>query len=323
MPSRTSLSALLAGFRPRMVDGISAVLLPYEESGAVDWPAFERHLRRTTDAGLAPAVNMDTGFGDLLSPEERIGVLEFVAGVLEGRRFVAGAYPGAFDPVTGWRRSIAAIESRGGTPILIQSKALQESGAAEVAAAYRAAVEGSGGCLAFELGPVFASHGAIWDQETFRRILDLPELLGAKHSSLSRTTELSRLALRDAQRPEFRIYTGNDLAIDMVLYGSDWLLGLSTCAPELFATRDAYLAADDVRALEIRDALQYLGALVFREPVPAYKHSAAVFLHMGGEGIPPHVHPRALHRAAGEEEVLRDSFRRVEALRPEPGPEAA
>ncbi len=39
--------------------------------------------------------------------------------------------------------------------------------------------------------------------------------------------EWSRLALRDRIRPEFKIFNGNDLAIDMVMYGSDYLLGLS------------------------------------------------------------------------------------------------
>ncbi len=33
----------------------------------------------------------------------------------------------------------------------------------------------------------------------------------------------------------------------------------------------------------VSDALQYLGNMAFREPVPAYKHSAAIFLHLTGE----------------------------------------
>ena len=37
-------------------------------------------------------------------------------------------------------------------------------------------------------------------------------------------------------RPDFLVFTGNDLAIDMVMYGSDYLLGLSTFAPDLFAS---------------------------------------------------------------------------------------
>ena len=56
-------------------------------------------------------------------------------------------------------------------------------------------------------------------------LLEIPACLGAKHSSLSRELEWQRLTLRDAKRPGFRVLTGNDLAIDMVMYGSDYLLG--------------------------------------------------------------------------------------------------
>ena len=45
-----------------------------------------------------------------------------------------------------------------------------------------------------------------------------------------------RLAWRDARRPDFRIYTGNDLGINMIEYGSDYLLGLATFAPEQFSS---------------------------------------------------------------------------------------
>jgi len=46
--------------------------------------------------------------------------------------------------------------------------------------------------------------------------MEIPELTGLKHSSLDRVKELERLALRDEMRPEFTIYTGNDLAINMI-----------------------------------------------------------------------------------------------------------
>ena len=50
----------------RKVTGISAVLLPFQESGEVDWFAFEGHVARTAGAGLTPAVNMDTGYLNLI-----------------------------------------------------------------------------------------------------------------------------------------------------------------------------------------------------------------------------------------------------------------
>ncbi len=56
------------------------------------------------------------------------------------------------------------------------------------------------------------------------------------------------------------MYAGNDLAIDMVMYGSDYLLGLSTFAPDAFALRDHHWASGDERFFELNDVLQYLGA---------------------------------------------------------------
>jgi hypothetical protein len=79
------------------------------------------------------------------------------------------------------------------------------------------------------------------------------------------------------------LLTGNDLAIDMVVYGSDYLLGLSTFAPDAFAARDsAWVDGDEARFWAINDALQYLGRLAFRAPVPGYRHDAAMFLAFRG-----------------------------------------
>jgi 4-hydroxy-tetrahydrodipicolinate synthase len=158
---------------------------------------------------------------------------------------------------------------------------------------------------------MFAPNGEIFDEETVRRLMDIPELAGMKHSSLDRMVELGRLALRDAQRPEFQIYTGNDLGINMIEYGSDYLLGLATFAPEKFAERDRLWAAGDPGYYALSDALQYLGNVAFREPVPAYKHSAAVFLHLTGR-IPTDLpHPRNPKRPDWEREILQDCARRL------------
>ena len=66
----------------------------------------------------------------------------------------------------------------------------------------------------------------------------------------------------------------------MIEYGSDYLLGLATLAPEKFGQRDRLWESGDAAYYEVSHALQYLGNVVFRNPVPAYKHSAAVFLQM-------------------------------------------
>lgn len=158
--------------------------------------------------------------------------------------------------------------------------------------------------LGFELGTQFAPFGRIYDLDTFKRLLDIPNLVGLKHSSLSRAQELARLHVRDQERPDFKVYTGNDLAIDMVMYGSDYLLGLSTFDPEAFALRDRWWAEGDERFYELNDALQAVGRVGFRDPVSAYKDSAAVYLKLAGRMADPLPHPACPRRPAWEAELL-------------------
>jgi dihydrodipicolinate synthase/N-acetylneuraminate lyase len=298
----------------RKVEGIAAALLPFESDGTVAVEAFQRHLVATQRSGLMNAVNMDTGYVNFLSDAEKCEVLRWTRKALgAGVAFVAGAYieGQAGDVVALYRREMERIVALGGIPILFQTARLHGKSAEEKAAAYREICRGFPRVLAFELGAMFAPNGEIFDEETVRRLMDIPELAGMKHSSLNRMVELGRLALRDAHRPEFQIYTGNDLGINMIEYGSDYLLGLATLAPEKFAERDRLWRAGDPGYYALSDGLQYLGNVAFREPVPAYKHSAAVFLHLTGR-IPSDLpHPRNVKRPAWEREILQDCARRL------------
>ena len=298
----------------RKVQGIAAALLPYEADGRIAVEAFQNHLRATRRAGLMNAVNMDTGYVNYLSEAEKLDVLRWTREALgKDAQFVGGAYiegqPG--DIVELYRKQMDVIVAQGGIPILLQTSRLHGKSSAEKAAAYEAVCRGYPHVLAFELGPMFAPNGEIFDEETFRRVMDIPEIKGMKHSSLDRLIELERLALRDAHRPDFRIYTGNDLGIDMIEYGSDYLLGLATFAPEKFAERDRLWETGDPTYYALSDALQYLGNVAFREPVPAYKHSATVFLHLVGRIPSDLIHPRNPKRPPWEAEMLGDCALRL------------
>jgi 4-hydroxy-tetrahydrodipicolinate synthase len=298
----------------RKVKGIAAALLPFESSGRVAVEAFQRHLLATHQAGLTNAVNMDTGYVNYLSEAEKLEVLSWTRAALKPNvPFVAGAYIESLegDIVALYRGQMDSIVRHGGIPILFQTARLQGKSPAEKAAIYRAACEGFPEVLAFELSPVFAPNGEMFDEETLLRVMEIPEIKGMKHSSLDRLLELRRLELRDVHRPEFRIYTGNDLGIDMIEYGSDYLLGLATFAPEKFAERDRLWEARDPAYWALSDGLQYLGNVAFRDPVPAYKHSAAVFLHAAGRIPSDLTHPRNPQRPEWEQEILRDCARRL------------
>ncbi|HVS39261.1 MAG TPA: dihydrodipicolinate synthase family protein [Gemmataceae bacterium] len=302
--------------RPRRkIAGVSAILLPFTTDGAVDWDSFAAHVARTADAGLTPAVNMDTGYVNLLGDAQRNEVLLRTRAVLGGGPFVAGAFVGdrpgdAFDR-DAYCRHLDIIQIVGGVPVVFQSYGLTSLPDDRLIDAYADLGKQCDRFIAFELGSMFAPFGKIYSLDVYRGLLGVPQCIGTKHSSLQRDLEWRRLLLRDRVRPDFRVYTGNDLAIDMVMYGSDYLLGLSTFAPDLFARRDALWAVGDPAFYELNDVLQYLGFLAFRPPVPAYKHSAAMFLHLRGWTRGDAAHPQAPTRPASDRALLRDIGRQL------------
>lgn len=311
-----TIDELLARQKPRRkIQGMAAALLPYDTDGRVAVDAFSQHLISTHRAGLMNAVNMDTGYVNYLSDAEKQEVLTWTRqGLGSGIPFVAGAYIehlGGGDIVALYRQQIDTIVRFGGIPILFQTARLHGKSPAEIGETYRNICRGYPHILAFELGSMFAPNGEIWNSETFRRLMDIPEIKGMKHSSLNRLLELERLALRDANRSEFRIYTGNDLGINMIEYGSDYLLGLAAFAPEKFAARDRLWEAGDPEYYALSDALQYLGNVAFRAPVSAYKHSAAVFLNLIGRIPSDRTHPQNPKRSAWEAEIMADCARRL------------
>jgi 4-hydroxy-tetrahydrodipicolinate synthase len=311
-----TIDELIERQKPRRnVQGIAAALLPYEVDGRLAVDAFTNQLTATHRAGLMNAVNMDTGYVNYLSDAEKQEVLDWTRQALgKGIPFVAGVYiehHSGNDLVTLYRRQIDTILRFEGTPILFQTARLHGKPPARVAEVYRDICRDCPDVLAFELSPTFAPNGEIYDSDTVRRLMDVPEIKGMKHSSLDRLLELERLALRDACRPDFRIYTGNDLGINMIEYGSDYLLGLAAFAPEKFAERDRLWEAGDPDYYALSDALQYLGNVAFRAPVPAYKHSAAVFLNLIGRIPSDRTRVKNPQRSGWEAEIMLDCARRL------------
>jgi 4-hydroxy-tetrahydrodipicolinate synthase len=298
----------------RKTTGYAACLLPFNPDGSIAEDSFQQAVARTTEAGLGCAVNMDTGYANYLSPKERTRILQLTRETINGTRdFVAGVFVEGLegDLVQLYRTQMEEIVSHGGTPILFQTTRFHDWKASQIVDLYAAACRGFDSVLGFELGSMFAPNGMIFDEETIRGLMQIPELKGIKHSSLDRDIELRRLEIRDEIRPDFKIFTGNDLAIDMTEYGSDYLLGLAAFCPELFALRDKYWLEGDERYAALNDAIQYLGNIAFRAPVPAYKHSCAIFQNLIGRCPSPLTHPKSATRPDWEKEILADCVQRL------------
>src|SRR5215813_12673969 len=212
---RSTIEGLVQRLRVRRkVRGIAAALLPFQADGSVAVEAFQQHLQATQQAGLMNAVNMDTGYVNFLSEQEKREVLTWTRDALGNHvPFVAGAYVEgqAGDLITLYRRQLDTIVEFGAIPILVQTARLHGESPSHKIATYGAVCKGYPEIFGFELSTKFAFNGEIFDEETVRGLMDIPEMTGMKHSSLNRELELQRLALRDRYRPDFRIFTGNDL----------------------------------------------------------------------------------------------------------------
>lgn len=102
----------------RKIEGHSAILLPFTPNGAVDWDAFCAHIARTAAAGLTPAVNMDTGYANLIDEKIRVEALRRTQETLSGSDFTAGAFvlsqvENAYAPEA-YYRQIESIQAYGG-----------------------------------------------------------------------------------------------------------------------------------------------------------------------------------------------------------------
>src|SRR5713101_2329957 len=96
-------------------------------------------------------------------------------------------------------------------------------------------------------------------------------------------------ASSNASAPSTRLYAA-------IWNGSDYLLGLATFAPDVFARRDQMWERGDTAFYQLNDLLQTLGHFAFRPPIPAYKHSAAQFLKLRGCINSDATHPRSPRR---------------------------
>ena len=129
----------------RKVEGMAACLLPFEQDGSIAVKAFQEAVARTEKAGLKCAVNMDTGYANYLTAEERRLVLQSTREVLsDGQPFVAGVFVEGLegDLVELYKRGMDEIVEFGGTPILFQTTRFHEWPEEKIAELYSSVCKG-------------------------------------------------------------------------------------------------------------------------------------------------------------------------------------
>jgi dihydrodipicolinate synthase/N-acetylneuraminate lyase len=302
----------------RTIDGVAALPVWLGVSRRLDLAGLAARIEATFAAGLTPAVNLHAGAVDVLGPEERTDILTTAAGVARGRRFIAGTRPttDAAPLSVRYGRAVDAIARQGGTPLLLPIRELATLDGDALAYLWRQATAGHRGVLIVEMAGEFGMAADPYSPDVVTRLTDVGSLGGLVHATLDRAAEWARVEARDITRPEFRIYSGHERALDMVSYGSDYLLAGAGCAPEAFAARDRAWRAGDSLAFDLNDVLQAAGSLMFRAPIGAARHAALQWLHARGVLDAPVPVPGVALRPESDLALYRELAARLDRLLP-------
>jgi 4-hydroxy-tetrahydrodipicolinate synthase len=242
---------------------------------SIDEESLRRYVDWLVGQGVhGLAVNVDTGEGPHLYPEERLRVLEIVVEEVGGRALVVAGLAASFTEQARW---IAADTARAGADALLVFPISAYQGEPldpEIPASYHRAIADASGLplIVFQLQP--ALGGVNFSAETIERTMSIDGVVAIKEASFDakRFVETARLVKSLPSGPT--VLNGNDnFLLEAYLLGADGaLLGFGTLAArEQIQMHHAVRDHDLSRAFELRDMLQPLCDVIFARPVRDYR----------------------------------------------------
>ncbi len=265
---------------------IPAVIVPMRSDYSIDFAAFERYLQwvvRQMPVGLA--VNVDTGEGPYLSPDERVEVIRTARRVANGRcAIVAGV--GGPATMTAIANARAAREAGADALLVFPTPAfLNDPLDVQIPYQYHKAIADASDLpiIVFQLGPIFG--GVNYTAEALWRVLELPQIIGLKDASFDAQRFLqTRDIVRQANHP-ITMLTGNDnFLLESFLMGAKGgLLGYAAVGVGLLVEM---LQAVQNKAFNRADAMQArvqgFCDYIYGKPIGDYRARCKVALvHMG------------------------------------------
>ncbi|MEM1559846.1 MAG: dihydrodipicolinate synthase family protein, partial [Candidatus Bathyarchaeia archaeon] len=291
---------------------IPAIVCPMLEDYSIDEDSLRNYVKWISGFRIGGlAVNVDTGEGFHLLPEERLKVIEIVRDVVGGRiPIVAGLQPGYIPQVVRW-----ACESRdaGADALLVFPSSIFAGGYASevVYEYYKSVYDGSRiPLVVFQLQPDLG--GVVFDQETLRLVTSLDGVVAIKEASFDARKFLETLRVVKKFNPRVSVLTGNDNFIyeSLVLGADGALIGFGTIGTDLLV--EMYELTRKGRygeAMEIASRLQPLADVIFAPPVRAYRARLKEALAMLGVIRYTYVRPPLKPVSEGEREVIRRALR--------------
>ncbi len=265
---------------------LPAAILPMAADYEPDYKAFANYVDwLIAERAIAIAVNMDTGEGPQLSPQERRKAIETAVDASNGRVPVVGGVMGsttqnAVETALMYKEAGAA-----GLVIFPNSAFRNEPLDPRVPVDYHRAIAEASSLplILFQLAPIFG--GTNYTRETLLRLVEIPQVVAIKEASFDAqyfafTTETLDMADR-----QITLLTGNDRFIteSFLLGAGGALLGFCAIGCGMVAEMlNAFQQGDHAAAVAMRPRVQGFANVIYNDPMLDYRARCKVALaHVG------------------------------------------
>jgi 4-hydroxy-tetrahydrodipicolinate synthase len=295
---------------------IPAVVTPMKDDLEVDVDAFDDYMRWIVDQGIVGlAVNVDTGEGPTLSPEERVTLLEVARDRLGSGVLVAGLTAASTRQAV--EEAKMAREAGADVMLVFPNTAFRGNPAdTEAITDYHSRIceDADIDLMLFQLQD--ALGGVEMGEASLRRLAALERVVAIKEATFDFSKYKNTLRLFTELEEEtgrgIAFLTGNDNFIfESFLWGSDGALigaGAQDTA-RISGCHRASANGDWERAVELAIGLQPLVDAVFAPPVRAYRARTKACLYLQGVIPGMAVRPPLVEVMDPELELLREALK--------------
>jgi 4-hydroxy-tetrahydrodipicolinate synthase len=265
---------------------IPAIIVPMRQDYSVDLEALRRYLEWViSQQPVGLAVNVDTGEGPYLTPEERSQVIRTAREVAAGRCFIVAGVGGP-STANAIGNAKAAREAGADALLVFPTAAfLNDPLDPRIMVDYHRAIADASSLplIVFQLGPIFG--GINYPPHALAETLRIPSIVGFKDASFDTLRFVAtRDIIRQADHP-ITLLTGNDnfLLESFLLGAQGGLLGYAAVGVGLLVEMlNAVTAREFAKAAAMQERVQGFCDYIYGHPIGDYRARCKVALvHMG------------------------------------------
>lgn len=265
---------------------IPATIVPMRPDYSVDFDALRKYLDWVVSQGpVGLAVNVDTGEGPYLTPEERFRVIQVARDAASGKCFIVAGVggPGTISAIS----NAKAARDAGADALLVFPTPAFLNDPLDISIAYKyhkeIAEASSLPIIVFQLGPVFG--GVNYPIEALSEVLTLPQVIGLKDASFDAQRFCqTRDIVKQADHPII-LLTGNDNFIleSFLLGAKGGLLGFGAVGVSMLVEMLKTIQNKDfIKAIDMQNRVQGFCDYIYAKPLGDYRARCKVALvHMG------------------------------------------